>query len=65
MNGEQIYMDIKEAMQNGAGRIGETEVFLVFKRIVKRQGVLCGEIKGYSDAYGNPIDVQELGKLNN
>lgn len=64
MNQSAVYINIKEAMQTGAGRIGETEVFPVFKRITKRQGELCGEIKAYCDAYGNEISIQEAAELN-
>jgi hypothetical protein len=59
------YISIKEAMEKGAGRVGDKDVFPVFKRIVKREGVLCGEIKGYSDALGNPVVIQDSINLNN
>jgi hypothetical protein len=58
------YIIIREAMETGVGSIGEKELFPVFKRITKRQGELCGEIRAYCDAYGNEISLQEAAELN-
>lgn len=64
MKQSTVYINIKEAMEMGVGRIGETEVFPVFKRITKRQGAPCGEIKAYCDAYGNEILLPDADQLN-
>lgn len=62
MEKHEYFVDLKQAVIKGLGKIEGRDVYPVFNSIKRIDGVLYGDVSQYSDAFGNRYSLEEVNR---